>query len=233
MTDTYYIVIFENDFVPLVTVDSVTPSKGSTFDNDSHFKIENFSVPLPLKKLSRNHNGLSRTFITNFGNSHLPAYEAIVKEHNEKVGRVELVIDYNNAYYGEGRKLDGHSSIHNLGHNNVNIYDRWKFFVKELGLSEFSSAEEYPKTKPYGNGMGKGVLVTNFSNSQASLYSEAVGVYNKTVDSNQKLWISHVAYDCYGKVVKNYMSLRRNSGICPDLSDFWKIYEGLKKVVFI
>lgn len=234
--DTYFIVVFE--IYPLVTVDSVVESKGTTTGNDSHFKIENVTIQKPLKKLNRNSDGYGgdRTLITNFGNSHIPAYEAVAREHNEKVGRVELVIDYNHAYYGGGRKLDGHSSIHYLGHGSVNVYDRWRHWVKALGLSDFSHAEVYPKvvvpvveTKPYGNGMGNGTLVTNFNNrDQGHIYSEAVKIHNKTANENEKLWISHVAYDSKGRIVKYLLSLRRKDGPVPNLSNFWQILENLR-----
>lgn len=72
-------------------------------------------------------------------------------------------------------------------------------------------------------------FVTNFDKSQIWLYKRAIARYNDSKDIHPKieLYIHDAGYDCRGKRIDNYLSLRAKSQ--ESLSDFWKIFDAIKR----
>lgn len=68
-----------------------------------------------------------------------------------------------------------------------------------------------------------GTVVTNFTIKNLSMYKKAVELYG-----DARTVIHQRAFDISGRLVKNHWSLH-NMNPGSDLSDFWKVYNKVRK----
>lgn len=76
---------------------------------------------------------------------------------------------------------------------------------------------------------GPDYLITNFDRDDECMYAKAIAQYNalETPATKVNLYIHENAYNCMGRRINGYLSLRATSD--GPVSEFWDIYNAIKR----
>lgn len=231
--------------LPQVSVESIMEFNSETRSpklNVHTVDLTNVSLRRPLRPINHGNDSCysGKTFITNFGNSHLRAYTEAAADHNKRAGREEIVIS-GHATDSYGRLMKGNSSVHLLTHPDDSpsldyFWDRRKYYLTKYNLGEFSHAvvtetpfvPPTPKKSSFGES-GTGNFITNFDAStqkKRAIYNDVVIRYKKQTGKN--IWICPTAYCMGGGLIPNYMSIwHEKVGQFDPV--FWRILDEVKE----